>query len=181
MPSTVRPRASLIPTAPLLLTESRDEFNRIRDSLNDQIKPRGIIEQMYVEDIAYFVWEMIRLRRSKAAVINSAFRAALQELTMQLLVKPGGSIFDVKGDAERLARKWFSHPEVKDEVSRLLREFDLDETAIAAEAFRRSADDLEVIDRLMARRNRPAFFLRAPQASRMTALRLPDLGTPPRG
>ena len=49
-----------------------------------------------------------------------------------------------------MARKWFSDPEVKERVSRLLREFDLDETAIAAEAFRRSADDLEVIDRLMA-------------------------------
>ena len=32
----------------------------------------------------------------------------------------------------------------------LLREFNLDETAIEAEAFRKSADDLERIDRLMA-------------------------------
>jgi hypothetical protein len=56
--------SALIPTAPLLLTESKDEFNLIRDTLNEQIKPRGIIEQMYVEDIAYLVWEILRLRRA---------------------------------------------------------------------------------------------------------------------
>jgi hypothetical protein len=53
MPKAGRDNSALIPTAPLLLTESRDEFDLIRDNLNDQIKPRGIIEQMYVEDIAY--------------------------------------------------------------------------------------------------------------------------------
>jgi hypothetical protein len=43
MPKACRDNLALIPTAPLLLTES-DEFNLIRDNLNDQIKPRGIIE-----------------------------------------------------------------------------------------------------------------------------------------
>ena len=46
--------SALIPTSPLLLTEFKDEFDLIRDNLNDQIKPRGIIEQIYVEDL---VWE----------------------------------------------------------------------------------------------------------------------------
>jgi hypothetical protein len=44
MPKACRDNLALIPTAPLLLTESKDEFNLIRDNLNDQIKPRGIIE-----------------------------------------------------------------------------------------------------------------------------------------
>jgi hypothetical protein len=49
-----------------------------------------------------------------------------------------------------LARDWFSDPKVKEQIAGLLREFKLDETAIEAEAFRKSADDLERIDRLMA-------------------------------
>ena len=85
-----RVSSALIPTAPLLLTEFKDEFNLIRDNLNDQIKPRGIIEQMYVEDVTYLVWEILRLRRSKAAIINLAFRDALTEIVMQLLRKPRG-------------------------------------------------------------------------------------------
>jgi hypothetical protein len=58
MAKSGRASSPLIPTTPLLVTESRDEFNRICDTLNDQIEPRGIIEQMYVEDIAYLVWEI---------------------------------------------------------------------------------------------------------------------------
>jgi hypothetical protein len=49
-----------------------------------------------------------------------------------------------------LARDWFSDPNVKKQIADLLREFDLDESAIEAEAIRQSADDLERIDRLMA-------------------------------
>ena len=94
--------SALIPTAPLLLTESKDEFNLIRDTLNEQIKPRGIIEQMYVEDIAYLVWEILRLRRGKVAILNLAFRDALTEVVTQLLHKPGDWKNRQKDHAEKL-------------------------------------------------------------------------------
>jgi hypothetical protein len=142
--------SALIPTSPLLLTESKDEFNLIRDNLNDQIKPRGIIEQMYVEDIAYLVWEILRLRRSKTAITNLAFRDALTEVVAKLLRNPGERKYQQKDHAEKLAREWSSDPDVKKQIAELLREFNLDETAIEAEAFRKSADDLERIDHLMA-------------------------------
>ena len=150
MPKAGRANSGLIPASPLLLTESKDEFNLIRDNLNDQIKPRGIIEQMYVEDVTYLVWEILRLRRSKAAIINLAFRDALTEIVMQLLRKPGEYKHELKDRAEDLAREWFSDSNVRKQISELLQEFDLDETALEAEAFRKSADDLEGIDRLMA-------------------------------
>jgi hypothetical protein len=150
MPKAGRANSGLIPTAPLLLTESKDEFNLIRDNLNDQLKPRGIIEQMYVEDVTYLVWEILRLRRSKAAIINLAFRDALTEVVMQLLHKPGEYKHELEDRAEDLAREWFSDLNVRKQIAELLREFDLDETALEAEAFRKSADDLEGIDRLMA-------------------------------
>jgi hypothetical protein len=142
--------SALIPTAPLLITESKDEFDLLRDTLNAEVKPRGIIEQMYVEDIAYLVWEILRLRRSKAAIINLAFRDALTEVVAQLLRKPGEYKHHLKDRAEEMAREWFSDPNVRKQIVELLREFDLDETVLEAEAFRKSADDLEGIDRLMA-------------------------------
>jgi hypothetical protein len=145
-----RTRTSVLPTAPMLITESKDEFDRIRHALNDEIKPRGIIEQMYVDDIAYLVWEVLRLRRSKAAIINSAFRQALKELIAQLLLKPGQEEYLLGDEPDRLARDWFSDPKVKKQIAELLQEFELDETAIEAAAVRRCADDLEQIDRLMA-------------------------------
>jgi hypothetical protein len=150
VPKAGRANSALLPTAQLLITESRDEFNLIRDTLHDQIKPRGIIEQIYVEDIAHLVWEILRLRRSKAAIVNLAFRAALKEVIKQLLFKPGELNFQVEEQSKNLAYEWFSDPDVKKEIAGLLQQFNLDETAIEAEAFRKSADDLERIDRLMA-------------------------------
>ena len=72
---------------------------------------------MYVEDIAYLVWEILRLRRSKAAIINLAFRDALTEVVTQLLRKPGEWKHRLKDHAEELAREWFSDPDVKKQIA----------------------------------------------------------------
>jgi hypothetical protein len=88
--------------------------------------------------------------RSKAAIINLAFRDALTEVVAQLLRKPGEYKHQLKDRSEELARDWFSDPNVRKQIAEFLPEFDLDETALEAEAFRKSADDLEGIDRLMA-------------------------------
>ena len=74
----------LLPKLPLLITESADEFDALRDALEREIKPRGIIEQMYVHDISAIVWEILRLRRCKVMIINAGFRNALERLLMQL-------------------------------------------------------------------------------------------------
>jgi hypothetical protein len=141
---------AMLPTAPLLITESKDEFDRIRDALNDEIKPRGIIEQIYVADVSSLVWETLRMRRAKAAIVNSAFGAALTEIISQLIREPGKSKYHYGSRPDELARKFFSDPEVKKQIAGLLRQFGLDESAVEAEAIRKSADDLERINRLMA-------------------------------
>jgi hypothetical protein len=151
--------SSLLPKAPLLITESEDEFDRIRDALNQEIKPRGIIEEMYVADIAHLVWEVFRLRRCKAGIVNAAFRTALQTVLSQVLrTVEDWELFELEDGAARIARKWFSDPDSKQKVAELLRQFELDETAIEAEAIRSSAEDIDRIDRLLtsaeARRDR---------------------------
>ena len=150
MAKTYQSSSAMLRGTPLLITESKAEFDRVRDALNEEIKPRGILEQMYVEDIAYLSWEVLRLRCSKVAIVNLAFRAALKDLITQLLREPGQQIYELGVQSDELARDWFSDHNVKKQIGDLLREFELDESAIEAEAIRRSADDLERIDRLMA-------------------------------
>ena len=70
-------KLTLLPKVPLLITESADEFDALRDAFEREIKPRGIVEQMYVPDISSIVWEILRLRRCKVVIINAAFRSAL--------------------------------------------------------------------------------------------------------
>jgi hypothetical protein len=50
-----RNELALLPKLPLLITESADEFDALRDAFEREIKPRGIIEQMYVHDISAIV------------------------------------------------------------------------------------------------------------------------------
>jgi len=133
----------------LLITESADEFDALRNAFEQEIKPRGIIEQMYVHDICSIVWEILRLRRCKVVIINSAFRNALQNLLAQLLREPGQFLDDVSEEAEALAQAWFTDKEAKKQVSEILSRFDLDETAIEAEAIRGSSSELELLDRML--------------------------------
>ena len=153
-----RNELTLLPKLPLLITESADEFNALRDAFEREITPRGIIEQMYVHDISSIVWEILRLRRCKVVIINSAFRSALQSLLKQLLRQPGQSEYDMGDEAEALAQAWFTDQEAKKQVSEILAGFDLDESAIEAEATRRSSSDLELLDRMLtsleSRRNK---------------------------
>jgi hypothetical protein len=153
-----RNELTLLPKLPLLITESADEFDALRDAFKQEIKPRGIIEQMYVHDISSIVWEILRLRRCKVVIINSAFRSALQSLLKQLLRQPGQYEYQVEGEAEALAQAWFTDQEAKKQVSEILSGFDLDESAIEAEAIRSSSSDLELLDRMLtsleSRRNK---------------------------
>src|SRR5262245_4248085 len=153
-----RNELAVLPKLPLLITESAEEFDALRDAFEREIKPRGIIEQMYVHDISSIVWEILRLRRCKVVIINSAFRSALQSLLKQLLRQPGQSEYDVGDEAEALAQAWFTDQEAKKQVSEILSQFDLDESAIEAEAIRSSSSDLELLDRMLtsleSRRNK---------------------------
>src|SRR5215468_4476812 len=121
-----RNELALLPKSPLLITESPDEFDALRDAFEREIKPRGIIEQMYVHDISSIVWEILRLRRCKAVMINSAFRSALEGLLVQLLRRPGQFKIDSEFEAQALAQAWFTDKEAKNQVSELLSRFELD-------------------------------------------------------
>jgi hypothetical protein len=144
-----RNELALLPKLPLLITESADEFDALRDAFEQEIKPRGIIEQMYVHDICAIVWEILRLRRCKVIIINSAFRSALENLLVQLR-QPGQQEFQARDPARELAQAWFTDKEAKNQVSELLSRFDLDESAIEAEAIRKSSSDLELLDGMLA-------------------------------
>jgi hypothetical protein len=153
-----RNESALLPKLPLLITESAEEFDALRDAFEREIKPRGIIEHMYVHDICSIVWEILRLRRCKVVIVNTAFRSALQHLLMQLLKGPGEYDYEVENQAQALAQSWFTDQEAKKQVSETFRRFDLDESAIEGEAIRRSSSDLELLDRILtsleSRRNK---------------------------
>ena len=76
---------TLLPKPPVLITESADEFDTLHKALEQDIKPRGVIEHLYVADISFIMWEILRLRRCKAVIINVALQPALKVLLTQFL------------------------------------------------------------------------------------------------
>jgi hypothetical protein len=153
-----RNELALLPKLPLLITESADEFDALRDAFEQEIKPRGIIVHMYVHDMSSIVWEILRLRRCKVNIINAAFRSALENLLVQLLRQPGQFELEPGRKERALAQAWFTDKAAKKEILDILDRFGLDESAIEAEAIRQSSADLELIDRMLtsleSRRNK---------------------------
>ena len=80
---------ALLPVSPLLITESEDEFDRIRDAFDQELKPRGIIEQMYVADIACIASEVFT-PHCEAGVVDAALLPGLGTSCSAVFRRPGG-------------------------------------------------------------------------------------------
>jgi hypothetical protein len=135
---------------PLLITESRQEFKRLRRALRQEINPRGPIEKMYLADIAYLEWEIKRLRRGKIAMLNTAFRKALEKLLTELMRAPHQESWEVDDKASAIAFDWFSSAKTKKRVAALLASYGLDTTAIEAKVLQVCSSRLAEFDHLLA-------------------------------
>lgn len=134
---------------PLLLSQDRREFIALRQSLSRDIRPRDTVEQMYVSEFAILAWELLALWRCRTFVINAAFHDAVEDLVFKF-AEPDE---DCQARAKALrdvAVAWFTVEQAKAQVIEILRNFNLDEGAIEAEAIRRSTNELEKLDRLIA-------------------------------
>ena len=127
----------------LLMSESKEEYEKFHVAFERELAPRNIIEVMYVAEIAFVSWRMSRFERGEAGIINAAFEPALQNLLM-----PVGGYIAI--DTQFLARRWFSEEKAKAKVQQLLAERGLHEAAIEPEALRLSLGSLEIIEKLLA-------------------------------
>jgi predicted house-cleaning noncanonical NTP pyrophosphatase (MazG superfamily) len=121
---------------PVLRSESADEYTSLHKKLVEEIGPQGPIEAVYVEEITDLIWEIKRLRNCKVSVIHQMSRRALEGLLTELLT------IQQKIKAQPLAKRWFEDAAAREEVSEILKRFNLDESAIEAEAIKLASDQL---------------------------------------
>jgi hypothetical protein len=126
---------------PVLITENAEEFDEFSGQIEQDIKPRGPLERMLCERIAQLFWEIRRYDRCKSAIINAAYGPALRDLLDQ-----AGADSE---EREELAERWFTDAAAKTEVKEKLRQINLDEDAIEAEAIRRSSTELELLEKII--------------------------------
>jgi hypothetical protein len=137
--------------SPVLITERKEEFDELHAALTQELAPRGIVEKLFVAEIANIVWEMRRLRRSKTAISNIASKDAVK----RILSGPARGFTDADREWADMVSKaasvgWFSHALIREEIIEGLKVRGLDESAIEAEIMRWVADDVEKLDRMIA-------------------------------
>jgi hypothetical protein len=153
----------ILPTAPVLPTESADDLARLRAQVSAALNSHGIVEEIGVLDYIELTWEIIRLRNYKTAILNSAFTSALQDLLRELLGHLGYEYLEAKELAENTAKRWHTNKQTRKWAERVLKQFQLDHSAIEARAYINQSDAIEHIDKLLAaaesRRNKVLRFI----------------------
>ena len=129
--------------SPVLITERKKELDELQAALTQELAPRGIVEKLFVADIANLVWEMRRLRRSKTAILDMASKDAVRRILCDFT--------DADRDwAEGASAVWLTHAGFREDIIEKLEAFGLNESAIEAETMRWVASDVEMLDRMMA-------------------------------
>jgi hypothetical protein len=128
---------------PVLRSETVDEYISLHKTLVEEIRPQGAIEAVYVEEITDLIWEIKRWRSCKVSAIHQMSRRALESVLNQLLA--GAEKIKTQG----LVNRWFEDAAGKEAVSKILKRFDLDESAIEAEAIKLASEQLEWLDKAL--------------------------------
>jgi len=133
---------------PLLIGESRLEYERMFTAVANTIRPQNTIEWMLVSDIMNLSWEIRRLGKAKAGLINLNWKDAIRMIVEALLDSDQEERSRV---SQELADGWFTSAEAKQEIQALLEKHRLAEDAIAAQAMSLRLPELDMIDRKMER------------------------------
>ncbi len=141
---------SLLQNPPLLKSESAEEFNAFRRAVQNEIKPNGAIEKIYAGEFAKLHWEVQRMRRCKATIINIKLRPALKKLLLQLVGENSGLFDDIAGNLEEVSALYFTNQEAKTKVLALFAQFELTDAAIEAQALRKEIFRLDLIEKTLA-------------------------------
>ena len=65
---------------PLLDGESQEVYDTLLARVTGAVNPKDIIEEIWVHDIVDLVWEILRLRRLKVALLSSSVGRGLHKL-----------------------------------------------------------------------------------------------------
>jgi hypothetical protein len=126
-----------------LLTESAERVEAKRDKLRAVLVPKNRLEEIYSEQSFHASNAVERLQRSATAITNMAIPEALFSILMRLGVE--------RDRAVALVEQWISaDPSARSEVSRLLEDHGLDESAIEAEAIMKCLPALTALTQLQA-------------------------------
>ena len=133
---------------PLLDGESQEVYDALLARVTGTVNPKDIIEEIWVHDVVDLVWEILRLRRLKVALLSSSAGRGLNKLYDDR---------DKYGMGSLIARWSAREPAAVKKVEQFLKDHGLTMDAVMAHSFVACLDEIERIDiaisRAEARRN----------------------------
>ena len=170
-----RVRHDLIFGSPILAHENLQAYELLVDRLYSENKPKDFIEESYLHNVAYWLWELWRWRRMKTCVVEAAVPAAMvwvlavprrqrlehigdKEVNIAEIIDPPMSQ-EEKTELEELAantkreleeeKKRQDEMERMEEAKRRAADFKLTVDTITTRAFLEKLDTVERIDRMI--------------------------------
>src|SRR6478609_1503816 len=108
---------------PLLDGESQDVYDALLARVTGTVNPKDIIEEIWVHDIVDLVWEILRLRRLKVALLSSSVGRGLHKLYQDR---------DDYGKGNLIARWSAGEPAAVKTIERFLKDHGLTMDAVMA-------------------------------------------------
>jgi hypothetical protein len=161
VPAEIR---TLLGEPPLLATEDPNHYYALLAELAREVKPKDVIEWLWVKDTADLSWEILRYRRIKAAHVNGLFTSALTRLVhpvpsnrhvplmsfTEKLKAYREKDASARGEPNRLASEWATDATSREQVDAGLKAQGLDADSIMSESFVDAIGNVSAIDRLLA-------------------------------
>src|SRR5262245_56144373 len=127
--------SSLFGPPPLIAGEDPAGYDALHAGLSAAVKPKDWLEQMWTRDVVDLTWEILRMRRLKATLLDSLMPDGLK----RILGRPFGW-----AAADDLSKDWAArNPQAIKKVDELLSSMELSKDAVAARAWSANIADFE--------------------------------------
>ena len=147
LPATSSSSASLstgeiLGRPPLIGGDARAGYETLLARVTEDVRPAGIVEEAWVRDVVDLIWEAVRARRLKAALMTSEAAKGMSRVLQRL---------DPERPAYRLSYAWASRDlAATGEAEAILEAAGLGIDHVMAQTLRRHIDTIERIDRMAA-------------------------------
>ena len=134
--------ATALTPSPLIPTDDPSAYDTLLAGVSATVRPADLIEQAWVRDVVDLIFEAVRLRRLKAALMTACAGEGLGQVLCGL---------DVPGIPFMLAKRWASRqPAAVATVDAALADAGLTLDHVMAQTLRLRVGEIERIDRMIA-------------------------------
>jgi hypothetical protein len=136
-------RVSALLKRPWLLSgEEKADYDALLAAVSTVVKPRDVVDHILMSDAVYHEWNLLRLRRLSAGLIN-----AIKTEALRIVLTPLADSFGF--DAERLASRFTKGEEdATKTVDELLKSAELTFDSVMGQAMELKIDAIERLDRM---------------------------------